>query len=51
MALTGYGQPDDHQRSDEAGFDAHLTKPAEPEALLRILRQAGASQQQAPRIG
>jgi signal transduction histidine kinase/ActR/RegA family two-component response regulator len=27
IALTGYGQPGDIQRSLEAGFDVHLTKP------------------------
>ncbi|HEY0190089.1 MAG TPA: response regulator, partial [Kofleriaceae bacterium] len=37
VALTGYGQASDRQRSAEAGFDAHLVKPlplAELEALL-----------------
>lgn len=29
VALTGYGQPEDQARSRAAGFDAHLTKPAE----------------------
>ena len=27
VALTGYGQASDRQRSAEAGFDAHLVKP------------------------
>ena len=27
IALTGYGQPEDRQRSRAAGFDAHLVKP------------------------
>jgi signal transduction histidine kinase len=27
IALTGYGSSNDRQRSREAGFDAHLTKP------------------------
>jgi PAS domain S-box-containing protein len=30
VALTGWGQDDDRRRAQEAGFDAHLTKPAEP---------------------
>ena len=37
IALSGYGQADDIQRSTEAGFDAHLVKPVEiavVEALL-----------------
>jgi signal transduction histidine kinase/CheY-like chemotaxis protein len=41
VALTGYGQPEDRDRTADAGFDVHLTKPAEfarVEALLRTLR-------------
>lgn len=37
VALTGYGQPADRQRSADAGFDAHFVKPVEPAALLRFL--------------
>ena len=33
VALTGWGQEQDRQRSKEAGFDHHLTKPADPQAL------------------
>jgi signal transduction histidine kinase/CheY-like chemotaxis protein len=33
IALTGYGQPDDRRQALEAGFDAHLVKPVEPEIL------------------
>jgi CheY-like chemotaxis protein len=33
VALTGYGQPEDRRRAEKAGFDAHLVKPAAPEAL------------------
>lgn len=33
IALTGYGQEDDRRRAREAGFDAHLTKPVDPDAL------------------
>ena len=29
VAVTGYGQDSDRQRSDEAGFDYHLVKPVE----------------------
>jgi signal transduction histidine kinase/CheY-like chemotaxis protein len=39
VALTGYGQPHDHRRAFEAGFDAHLVKPAEPEELHELLEQ------------
>jgi signal transduction histidine kinase/CheY-like chemotaxis protein len=33
VALTGWGQDRDRERSRESGFDAHLVKPAEPQAL------------------
>jgi signal transduction histidine kinase len=33
VALTGYGQPEDRRRALEAGFDAYLVKPADPDAL------------------
>jgi PAS domain S-box-containing protein len=37
VAVTGWGQDEDKQRALESGFDAHLTKPADPAALERIL--------------
>jgi signal transduction histidine kinase/DNA-binding response OmpR family regulator len=37
IALTGYGQEQDQERSRHAGFDAHLTKPVEFTDLERIL--------------
>jgi signal transduction histidine kinase/ActR/RegA family two-component response regulator len=37
IALTGYGSPEDQVRAREAGFDAHLTKPADVDQLLRLL--------------
>jgi len=33
VALTGYGQLEDKRKAVEAGFDEHLTKPVDPEAL------------------
>jgi PAS domain S-box-containing protein len=39
VALTGYGSDEDVRRATEAGFDAHLTKPAEPWALTDALRE------------
>jgi PAS domain S-box-containing protein len=41
VALTGWGQEQDKQRAIESGFDAHLTKPADPATLERILAGAG----------
>ena len=37
IALTGYGQPADRARAREAGFDHHLTKPADPDELLGLV--------------
>ncbi len=37
LALTGRGQDEDRRRGREAGFDHHLAKPADPEALRRLL--------------
>jgi CheY-like chemotaxis protein len=38
IALTGWGQEEDKQLTREAGFDAHLVKPVEPETLQELLR-------------
>ena len=38
-AVTGYGQEEDRRRSQEAGFDAHLVKPVDPEVLASLLAQ------------
>jgi len=38
VALTGWGQEDDKRRSQEAGFDLHLTKPVDPDALEKALQ-------------
>jgi two-component system CheB/CheR fusion protein len=42
VALTGYALPDDLRRAREAGFDAHLTKPAHPDEIEDVLARAGA---------
>jgi CheY-like chemotaxis protein len=41
VALTGYGQPDDRRQAMEAGFDAHLVKPVNPDALLAAIQTPG----------
>jgi CheY-like chemotaxis protein len=41
VALTGWGQAADRERSREAGFDMHLVKPVDPAELLRILGTPG----------
>jgi CheY-like chemotaxis protein/two-component sensor histidine kinase len=40
VAVTGWGQEEDRRRSQEAGFDHHLVKPVEPEALHKLLAGA-----------
>jgi CheY-like chemotaxis protein/two-component sensor histidine kinase len=37
VAITGYGRPEDSARAREAGFDAHLVKPVQPEQLARLI--------------
>ena len=45
VALTGYGRPEDKMHSKQAGFDYHMTKPADFDSLERMLRVHG---QEAP---
>jgi CheY-like chemotaxis protein/two-component sensor histidine kinase len=47
VAITGYGQERDRQRSSDAGFDAHLVKPVDFNQLLSIL-ETMASEAAAP---
>ena len=44
IAVTAYGQDGDRRRSHEAGFEHHLVKPVEPDALVRVLNLAGLPQ-------
>ena len=37
VAVSGYGQDDDRRRSHEAGFDFHLVKPVDADALVSLL--------------
>jgi CheY-like chemotaxis protein len=39
VAITGFGREDDARRSLEAGFDRHLTKPVDREALQALIAQ------------
>jgi CheY-like chemotaxis protein len=47
VAITGWGQEDDKRRASEAGFDAHLTKPADPTEVGRFLNTFAATLRQA----
>jgi CheY-like chemotaxis protein len=42
IAVTGYGQEADRQRTEASGFRAHLVKPIDLDALHRILQQIAA---------
>ena len=37
IALTGWGQAGDRHATRDAGFDAHLTKPTDPDVLEAVL--------------
>jgi CheY-like chemotaxis protein len=38
VLVTGYGSPEDRERSEAAGFDAHLLKPVAFDELERTIR-------------
>ena len=37
IAVTGWGQDEDRQRSSEVGLNLHMVKPVEPSALEQVL--------------
>lgn len=41
IALSGYGQREDIERSKKAGFDEHLIKPADFDKLLSLVKTKG----------
>ncbi len=43
VALTGFGQEQDKEKATRAGFDAHITKPADAAALAGILANSASS--------
>jgi PAS domain S-box-containing protein len=43
VALTGWGQPEDRRRTEEAGFDRHLIKPVDADAIERLLAEYAAA--------
>jgi signal transduction histidine kinase/CheY-like chemotaxis protein len=40
VAMSGYGQRDDLERTRRSGFEAHLIKPVDVAVLLRVLARA-----------
>jgi len=42
IALTGWGKDEDRRKSKEAGFNAHLVKPVDHNALMKLLSEFSA---------
>jgi len=40
VAVSGYGQPEDRERSRQAGFDDHLVKPVHRDTLVAVIQQS-----------
>lgn len=51
VAQTGWGQPEDRRRTQEAGFDGHLTKPVDSAKLTALLAAMDAGMPSAPKPG
>src|SRR5687768_9354260 len=43
IAVTGWGQDEDRQRSSEVGLNLHMVKPVEPSALEKLLASLAAA--------
>ena len=50
VALTGYGTPEAQERSRKSGFNYHLIKPVNGEALEEIMREAASRRKSAPEV-
>ena len=50
IALTGWGQEKDRRRAQEAGFDQHLVKPVNPDALMKLLASCSAERKGSSRV-
>jgi len=48
VAVSGYGSLEDEQKSEEAGFDRHLLKPVDVEALEAYLESLARSLRSQP---
>lgn len=51
IALTGYGQQEELLRTFDAGFDHHLTKPVDPDALYSLIAYGPGKDDSAVAIG
>ena len=43
VALTGWGQEEDRQKSRDAGFNGHLVKPVDLAVLMKLLAELQAA--------
>jgi signal transduction histidine kinase/CheY-like chemotaxis protein len=50
VAISGYGQEEDRQRSFEVGFDHHLIKPVSPATLEKLLSGIGEAERSGRRL-
>lgn len=50
VAVSGFGQPEDKRRALEAGFDEHITKPADVQDIENILQRFPPRNSAAPRV-
>ena len=48
IAISGYGQPEDRERSKAVGFDHHLVKPIDCDVLLALMRSDARTWRPAP---
>jgi CheY-like chemotaxis protein len=48
VAMTGWGQDEDRRKSKEAGFDGHLVKPVDYNALMQLLNETRAHRADGP---
>ena len=51
IALTGYGDAETRSRAAQAGFDSHMTKPADVQRLLPMLADPQAARQAVDLVG
>ncbi len=51
VAMTGYGREEDRRRSGEAGFNEHLVKPLDLDALEHTLARLGEPRRYSPAPG
>src|SRR6185312_6834802 len=50
IAITGWGNPQSMRRAEQAGFDAHLVKPVDPDRIRSLLRERNRPCASRPRV-